>query len=61
MMRSEPHEEDPNVNMVLQSGVTTREDKGTQPEEDTWVFKVPTKEPEFDLECTKLANMKWIR
>ena len=28
MMRSEPREEDPNVNMVLRSGVTTGEDKG---------------------------------
>jgi len=52
-MRSEPHEEDPNVNMMLRSGATIGEDKGKQPEEDTWVHEAPTKEPEFDLECTK--------
>jgi len=28
MMRFEPPEEDPNVNMMLRSGATTREDKG---------------------------------
>ena len=28
MMRSEPREEDPNVNMMLRSGATTGEDKG---------------------------------
>lgn len=28
MMRSELREEDPKVNMMLRSGVTTREDKG---------------------------------
>ena len=53
MMRFEPREGDPNVNMVLKSGVTTGEDKGKEPEEDTWVCKAPTKEPEFDLECAK--------
>ena len=28
MMRSEPREEDPNVNMMLRSSMTTGEDKG---------------------------------
>ena len=58
MMRSEPREEDPNVNMMLKSSVTTGEDKGKQPEEDTWVRKTPTKELEFDLECTKETFME---
>jgi len=58
MMRSEPREEDPNVNMMLRSGVTTREDTGKQPEEDTWVRKVPAKEPKFDLERTKETFME---
>jgi len=49
-MRSKPCEEDPNVNMVLKSGATIGEDNGKKPEEDTWVRKAPTKEPEFELE-----------
>lgn len=35
MMRFEPREEDPNVNMILRSGATMGEDKGKQPKEDT--------------------------
>jgi len=35
MMRFELCEEDPNVNMVLRIGATTREDKGKQLEQDT--------------------------
>lgn len=58
MMRSELCEEDPNVNMMLRSGVTTREDKGKQPEEYTWVRKAPTKEPEFDLERARETFME---
>ncbi|RIU52047.1 hypothetical protein D1615_29770 [Klebsiella pneumoniae] len=58
MMRSEPRKEDPNVNIVLKSGVTTGEDKGKQPEEDTWVRKTPAKEPEFDLERAKETLME---
>jgi len=58
MMRSKLREEDPNVNMVLRSGVTTGKDKGKQPKEDTWVHKAPTKEPEFDLERTKETFME---
>lgn len=58
MMTSEPREEDPNVNILLQSGITTRDDKGKQPEESTWVCKAPTKEPEFDLERAKETFME---
>ena len=43
---------------MLRSGVTTREDKGKQLEEDTWVRKAPTKEPEFDLEHAKETFME---
>jgi hypothetical protein len=39
-------------------GATTGEDKGKQPEEDTWVRKAPTKEPEFDLERAKETFME---
>ena len=50
MMRSEPREEDPNVNIVLRSGISTGDDKGKQPEDNTWVHKDLAKEAEFDLE-----------
>lgn len=53
MMRSKPPKEDPNVNMMLRSNATTREDKGKQPKEDTWVRKAPIKDLEFDLEHAK--------
>ena len=49
MMRSEPCEEDPNVNMILRSGMTMGDDKRKHPEESTWVRKALEKEPEFDL------------
>lgn len=39
MMRSEPCEEDPNVNMVLRSGIVKGEDKGKLTKEDTRVCK----------------------
>jgi len=58
MMRFELHEEDPNVNIVLQSGITTGDDKGKQPEDSTWVRKAPKKEPEFDLEHAKETFME---
>lgn len=58
MMRYEPRKEDPNVNMVLKSSMTIGEDKGKQPEEDTWVRKAPIKEPEFDLEHEKETFME---
>ena len=53
MMRSELCEEDPNVNIVLRSGITIGDDKGKQPKESAWVHKAPTKELEFDLERAK--------
>jgi len=58
MMRSEPHEEDPNVNIVLRSDITIGDDKGKQLEESTWVCKALAKEPEFDLECAKEIVME---
>lgn len=58
MMRSELREEDPNINMVLQSGITTGDDKGKQLEESTWVRKALTKEPKFDLEHAKDTFME---
>jgi len=53
MMRFEPREEDLNVNIVLRSSITTRDDKGKQPEESVWFRKAPTKEPEFYLESVQ--------
>ena len=58
MMRSEPREEVPNVNIVLRSGIATGDDKGKQPKDSTWVRKVLTKEVEFDLEHTREAFME---
>ena len=46
------------MNMMLTSGVTMGEDKGKQCEEDTWVCKAPTKELDFDLECSKETFME---
>lgn len=47
MMRVEPHKEDPNVNIVLQSGITTDEDKGKQPEESEWYAKLQKRRLDF--------------
>lgn len=58
MMRFEPHEEDPNVNIVLWSGIMTGDEKGKQPKESTWVCKAPMKEPKFNLERVKETFMK---
>lgn len=58
MMRSEPCQEDLNVNMMLRSGTATGEDTGKQPEESKWVRKAPEKEPEFDLERAKETFME---
>ena len=58
MMRFKPRKEDPNVNMMLRSGITTCNDKGKQLEESAWVHEAPTKEPKFDLECTKETFME---
>ena len=49
---------DPNVNIVLRSGITTRDDKGKQLEDSTWVRKALTKEAEFDLERARETFMK---
>lgn len=51
MMRSEHHEEDLNVNIVLRSEIAAGDDKGKQIKDSAWVHKVPVKEAEFDLEC----------
>jgi len=48
-MRFELHEEDPNVNIMLWSGIMTRHEIGKYHEEITWVRKDPTKELEFGL------------
>jgi len=58
MMRVDSREEDPKVNIMLQSGTTTSEDKGKQPAEDEWVRKAREKETKFDLECTKETFME---
>jgi len=58
MMRYELCEEDPNVNIMLQSGITTGDDKGKHPKESTWVRKALMKEPEFDLELAKETFME---
>lgn len=58
MMRSESCEEEHNVNIILQSGITMGDDKGKQPKEITWVHKAPMKEPEFDLERAKETFME---
>lgn len=58
MMSDEPHEEDPKVNIVLQSGVMTGEDKGKHPKEGKWGCKAPEKYTRFDLEHTKETFME---
>ena len=58
MMRYEQREEDLNVNIVLQSGITTRDDKGKQLEDNTWVRKALKKESDFDLEHAREAFME---
>lgn len=58
MIRVEPNEEDPNVNIMLRSGLTIGDDKGKQPEEDGWVRKAPKKEISFDLEHVKETFME---
>ena len=58
MMRSDPQEEDSNVNMMLRSNIAIGEDAEKQPKESMWVQKAPTKEAEFDLECAKETFME---
>jgi len=43
MMRAEPRKEDPNVNIVLQSGMKIGKDKGKKPKEGEWICKAPEK------------------
>jgi len=57
-MRSEPHKEDPNVNMMLRSGIATGEDKGKKHEENKWVREAHTKQHEFNLEHAKETFME---
>ena len=58
MMRVEPREEDPKVNIMLWSGMKTREDRGKQPVEGEWVHRAPKKEIGFDLEHVKETFME---
>jgi len=58
MMRVEPHEEDPTVNIVLCSGIMNGKDKGKQLEESEWVCKALEKEVGFDLEHAKETFME---
>lgn len=58
MMSVERHEGDPNVNIMLRSGMTTGKDKGKQPEESVWVCKALEKEIGFDLECIREKIME---
>lgn len=50
MMRSEPCEEYPNINMVLRSDETTGGDAQKEFVEDVKGCNVPTKEPNFEVE-----------
>lgn len=43
MMRYEPREEDPNVNIVLRSEIVTGDDKGKQPKDSTWFHEALAK------------------
>lgn len=58
MVRDEPREEDPTVNIVLRSEMTTSEDKGKKLEESEWACKGLEKEVSFDLECAKETLME---
>lgn len=58
MMRVEPRDEYPKVNIMLRSGTTTSEDKGKQPTEGEWVHKALEKETGLDLERTKKTFME---
>ena len=58
MMRLKLREEDPNINIVLRSGIIMGDDKGKQPEDSVWVRKAPAKEAEFDLEHTHETFME---
>lgn len=53
MMRSEPREDEPSVNIVMRSGISTGEDKGKQLEVDGWVCKAAEKQVGLDLSKVK--------
>jgi len=57
-MRAEPREEDPKVDIVLWSGISTIEDKGKHPKESERVRKAPENEVEFDLKHTQETFME---
>jgi len=57
-MRSELYEEDQNVNIMLQSGIMTGDEKVKKLEDSTWVHKAPVKEAEFDLEHARETFME---
>ena len=58
MMRSEPREEDLNVNIMLRSRIATSDNKGKQLEEGGWVRKASEKETGFHLEHVKETFME---
>jgi len=60
MMRFELREEDPNVNIVLWSGITIGDNKGKQLEDSTWVHKASMKEPEHTKESFMEASKSFI-
>lgn len=57
-MRSELREGDLNVNIVLRRGITTGDDKGKQPKDNTWARKSLEKETKFDLEHAREIFME---
>lgn len=58
MMKSEPHEGDPNLNIVLRSGMMTRNDNRKKLEDNTFVRKALAKEAKFHLEHAREALME---
>jgi len=58
MMRSEPREDDPSVNIMIRTGIATGEDKGKHPEENGWVRKATKKEVGFNLSKAKETFME---
>ena len=58
MMREEPCEDDPNINIVMRSNIATGADKWKQLEADGWVSKATEKEVGFDLRKAKETFME---
>jgi len=58
MMMSEPRKEDPNMNMMLKSGVAIGKDKGKLTEVGLGVCKTPAKQHDFNLRHTKRTFME---